>query len=400
MKQFQMFFALAIVFLAALATPLSASTELDRKQQPCSNKFITIRELRSGLIINTPLHGLIKITDPLLITLIQHPVIQRLKKIHQYGPSHFLKKDLLYGGKHYDDYTRYDHSISILLLYVIKNRPLSEQILALFHDASHGVFSHVVDFVFKSIEGKNYQDSVLSDFLEEHRIMDILREYNSDPNTTEQIPLDMFTQKPALDSIDYTITGAYFAGIISLSTAQELIAGLSYDKINNVWYFATESSAQLYAHAALEFSVINTGAAWNVFVYHNTAQAIKRAFTIELITKEEIKFDARDNEIWDRLLESKDPEIVGYMDNVLFNGQRCIPADGINTGKNTYTLKPKPRLADPVVKSGTEYVKLSAYSEEFKNLYQVVEKKLTDGWMVYLSKSVFNPFKKNIIYGV
>ena len=102
-------------------------------------------------IINDPVHGFIKINNPLILDLIDHPYFQRLKRIKQLGLSEFV-----YPGAHH---TRFHHALGAYFLMtkalnnlrlkgfeISENELESAQIAILLHDIGHGPFSHVLEF--------------------------------------------------------------------------------------------------------------------------------------------------------------------------------------------------------------------------------------------------------------
>lgn len=102
-------------------------------------------------IINDPIYGFIKINNPFLLKLIDHPYFQRLKRIKQLGLAEFV-----YPGAHH---TRFHHALGAMHLMdealnnlQAKGYPISEaereaaEIAILLHDIGHGPFSHVLEF--------------------------------------------------------------------------------------------------------------------------------------------------------------------------------------------------------------------------------------------------------------
>lgn len=73
--------------------------------------------------------------DEAFVSLMNAEPIQRLKKISQGGAIIIANRDL--------DHTRYDHSVSVMLLIKRLNGSLQEQIAGLLHDISHTAFSHL-----------------------------------------------------------------------------------------------------------------------------------------------------------------------------------------------------------------------------------------------------------------
>jgi len=102
-------------------------------------------------IINDPIYGFIKINNPLILELIDHPYFQRLKRIKQLGLAEFV-----YPGAHH---TRFHHALGAMHLmdqvldnlkakgYAISAEEREgAEIAILLHDIGHGPFSHVLEY--------------------------------------------------------------------------------------------------------------------------------------------------------------------------------------------------------------------------------------------------------------
>ena len=101
-------------------------------------------------IINDPVFGFLPITSPLLFDLLEHPWVQRLRRIRQLGLTY-----LVYPGA---NHTRFQHSLgaSYLMGQAIQSlqgkeipisgeEALSASIAILLHDIGHGPFSHALE---------------------------------------------------------------------------------------------------------------------------------------------------------------------------------------------------------------------------------------------------------------
>ena len=102
-------------------------------------------------IINDPIYGFIKINNPFILKLIDHPFVQRLKRIKQLGLAEFV-----YPGAHH---TRFHHALGAMHLmdealnnlkakgYSISDSEMeAAEIAILLHDIGHGPFSHVLEY--------------------------------------------------------------------------------------------------------------------------------------------------------------------------------------------------------------------------------------------------------------
>lgn len=102
-------------------------------------------------IINDPVYGFITIPDEFIFDLIEHPFVQRLRRIKQLGMTHYVYPGALH--------TRFHHVIGAmhLMLQAIQSiRRKGHEILPeeeraaliaiLLHDIGHGPFSHALEY--------------------------------------------------------------------------------------------------------------------------------------------------------------------------------------------------------------------------------------------------------------
>ena len=101
------------------------------------------------------LYGKQEIEKEVVEELIQTEPVQRLKGVHQAGPSPFFMDDK-------PPVTRFEHSLGVFFLLRKFDASLEEQIAGLLHDVPHTAFSHVADFVFEN-EGHEYHERFLEE---------------------------------------------------------------------------------------------------------------------------------------------------------------------------------------------------------------------------------------------
>ena len=94
-------------------------------------------------------YGEVVIEDPEILDLVACETFQRLRGIHQAGPSALPFP--------FKDVTRFEHSLGVFVLLRLLGAPLREQIAGLLHDVSHTAFSHAVDFVVTSHEQDHHE---------------------------------------------------------------------------------------------------------------------------------------------------------------------------------------------------------------------------------------------------
>lgn len=176
------------------------------------------------MIITDKIYGRFEITEPVLIELLKSPAVLRLKKISQHGVP----------GKYYGSsgYSRYNHSLGVMLVLRRLGASLEEQVAGLIHDASHLAFSHVADWVFADgHKGKeDYHDLSHDQFIRKTEIPQILSRYGLDterilnennfPLLENQLPdicadrLD-YTLQEIYRSADKKVVGKYLNGVIN-----------------------------------------------------------------------------------------------------------------------------------------------------------------------------------------
>jgi hypothetical protein len=94
-------------------------------------------------------YGTVAVEDPKILDLIGCDTFQRLRGIHQAGPSALPFP--------FKNVTRFEHSLGVFVLLRLLGAPPREQIAGLLHDVSHTAFSHAVDFVVTSHEQDHHE---------------------------------------------------------------------------------------------------------------------------------------------------------------------------------------------------------------------------------------------------
>ena len=122
--------------------------------------------------INDIVYGEEEINEPVLIELINSKPLQRLKGISQQGlPKEYCHRPI---------FSRYEHSLGVMIILRRLGANLNEQIAGLMHDVSHTAFSHVTELLFGDPIKDDYQDKNHLKFIENSEIPNILKKYNLD----------------------------------------------------------------------------------------------------------------------------------------------------------------------------------------------------------------------------
>lgn len=324
-------------------------------------------------------YGLITIDDPLTCELILSPAFQRLKEIHQYGVVHFVTPT--------EPYSRYDHSIGVYYLLRKIGASYEEQVAGLLHDVSHTVFSHVGDYVFRnnSNEG-SYQDDIHLWYLKESGLEDILNKHGHSGEKVchhrkDFVALDQPLPHLCADRFEYNLQGGLLRGLISQDDFNGILDKLSYE--NGRWFIEDLSLAEKLGNCSLVMTETLWGSAWEALIYRYAADALKRAFAIDLVTFHEFHFST-DRLVWNKLKESHDAHIRSCVENMIgiHDHFTLVPI-----GQEDILIKLKFRGIDPWVKTAEGKFLLTEKSTSYACNYQNVNQTMVAGWPIkFLTK--------------
>ncbi len=169
-------------------------------------------------IINDPVFGFITIQSDLVFDLLEHPWIQRLRRIKQLGLS-----NLVYPGA---NHSRFEHTIGAIHLMrqaiaslKLKGHQITDEeadavtIAILLHDIGHGPFSHVLENTLVEI---NHEE--LSSIL----IKELNRQFNNQLSQALEIFENRYHKKFLhqlvsgqldMDRLDYLARDSFFTGV-------------------------------------------------------------------------------------------------------------------------------------------------------------------------------------------
>jgi uncharacterized protein len=176
-------------------------------------------ELNKRKILNDPVYGFITISHELIFDLIEHPLMQRMRRIQQLGLS-----NLVYPGA---QHTRFHHALGAVHLMSkaiqtlrSKGQDISEAeaeaatAAILLHDIGHGPFSHALETAIVSHVG--HEDISLL----------IMQELNKELHGRLDLAIQIFTGQYSkqflcnlvsgqldVDRLDYLIRDSYFTGV-------------------------------------------------------------------------------------------------------------------------------------------------------------------------------------------
>lgn len=314
--------------------------------------------------------GKICIDEPIVEKIIKSSAMQRLKYIDQSGTLYYLG--------YMPKYSRYDHSLGVYALLKKYNVDSKEQIAGLLHDVSHTVFSHVADILFKDFsQDVSYQDDIHEWFLEKMNMQPLLNEVGlsiQEISLTKNNFLALDQELPALcaDRIEYLLHTGLILGKITKEDINFIIKNLKYEK--NKWFFVDIEAAKKIGFLSLYLTEELYGAPWNYVLYFWSAEFLKRALTLKLITLDDIHF-GYDEQVLKKVIECED-KIIQCLFNKIKN-----PSKHYKVIKERYDVlaKPKFRGVNPLIYVNEKWILLSHIDKQFKKKFDNVKRKIQSG---------------------
>jgi len=306
------------------------------------------------MFIPHKIYGRFNITEPVLIELIKSPALQRLKGINQHGAQYFHKS---YFGK----FTRYQHSIGVMLLLRKFDAGLNEQIAGLLHDISHTAFSHVIDRVFGRELKQDYQDSKLTQAFELQGVNKILKKHGIKPKTI--LNFSAFTllenELPDLcaDRIDYTLQDQFGQKYFKYSPKRILDKLIVY---RGKFVFSEKKAAAQFARLLLKLNDKMWCNPWQSALFVSLADIIRLGLAKKIINKKDLFTTNR--EVVKKLKSSNDVEIIKK-----FRLLKNLKVKIVPRKSSDLCLKSKFRAVDPEILINGQLVRLSKIDHKYKS---------------------------------
>jgi len=296
------------------------------------------------MIINDRVYGKVNVTSDCAIELIKSKSLQRLKGISQHGvPDDYY---------HINYYSRYEHSVGVMILLKLLGASEEEQIAGLLHDVSHTAFSHVIDWVFSDGKTENYQDEHHKSFVLQSDIPDILVQHGYKTNRIVNYHLFGLLEReiPDLcaDRVDYSLRE------FPLSKINICVPALT--TFNNKIVFKNKASAQIFADQFLKQQMNNWGGVEAIVRYGIFSNLLKLAIEKKIIIDSDFWQD--DKFVVDKLINSNN-KIINATLLILKKKPLKYSAKGIET------VHKKFRYVDPLFLSGKKLIRLSRADKKF-----------------------------------
>lgn len=330
-------------------------------------------------------YGSFDIEEPVIHELINDNYFQRLHKVRQYGPRHFVIKP--------ESYTRYDHSIGVMILLRRFGASLEEQVAGLLHDVSHTVFSHVGDFLFNrnndtycKENGIAYQDEIHYEFLKSSSLKNILEKHNFSVErigSEKELFKGLEQELPDIcaDRLEYNLQGAYVHGILTIKEINEILDHIRYE--NDQWYFTSVQMAKKFSEIPLKLMLENWSSPEGMVVYDLISQVLMIGINKKALTNDDIHYGT-DDIIWEKLFTIEDEEIKCLM-NKIVNWKQYIKLENSASDKSCW-YKPKFRGVNPFVMLDNKFSRLTDLDESFASKYYTTKSIITSGWHIKVRK--------------
>ncbi len=310
------------------------------------------------IYIEDRIYGKFYITSPVILDLIHSKPVQRLRKISQMGPP-----DKYY---HVKGYSRYKHSVGVMLLLKHLGASEEEQIAGLLHDISHTAFSHVIDWVFGYGHKEDFQDNQHVDFFLKTEVKDILKKYGFNPLKVSQNKnyslLDNELPNLCADRIDYSIKE------FPRKIAKICFANLTAN--NNKIVFNNKKIAKLFAINFLTRQKVHWGGYEAVVRYFLFSRVLKFALDNKLINLTD--FNRDEDYILNKIESIKDKKIIKILKTLQKKDLSKLP-------KSKIIFQKKFRYVDPLFLEKGKLYRLSEIDSGFKKIIEKVKKENQKG---------------------
>ncbi len=304
-------------------------------------------------------YGEEEIIEPVLVDLINSRSLQRLKGISQFGvPDEYYHKK---------NFSRYEHSLGVLILLRRLGADLNEQVAGLLHDVSHTAFSHVVDWFIGDPTKEDYQDKNHLDFIKKSELPFILKKYDIDYEEVSGLQnfslLDTDAPSLCVDRIDYALRE--LKEDLGLEFVKKIFANLN--NVSGQVVFFDEDVARLFADNYMLLQREHWSGEQAKARYHLLSEVLRIGVDKKIISMEDLM--KTDSEVIGLLLQSNNQAILRRLD-LLKKGFNIVESSqGIE-------LKKKFRYIDPEVLHGDSIKPLSKLSQDYFNFIEDQKKDL------------------------
>ncbi|WP_176728803.1 HD domain-containing protein [Thermogemmatispora onikobensis] len=319
-------------------------------------------------LVRDPLLGEQRLSEPVLLAVLDSAPLRRLKGVHQAGASYLVR-----AGR---DTTRYEHSLGVMLLIRHLGGGLEEQLAGLLHDVSHTAFSHVADYLFACFD-EDYHERHLRQVIEHSDLPALLRSFGLDLGQILAFEHWPLLEQPApelcADRVDYTLRDLWHAGYLTQAEVEGFLQALRVHEGRIV--VAGQKAAIWFARQYVRLVTDLFMHPLEMFADYQLAQALRLALDEGLLRETDLFLE--DAGLLARLRQSAHPAIT-----------RCLSL--LRPGLEVVEVSPdqpfeiyarvKPRMVDPLVLlEDGRLVRCSALDGDLAALQQAVLHKAKRG---------------------
>lgn len=320
------------------------------------------------MTINDRVYGDQEVNDQVLLDLLGSKPLVRIQKINQAGASSYALK--------WQNITRYEHCVGVMLLLKMFGASLEEQIAGLLHDVPHTAFSHTIDHVFES-EDHTYHEKFLEKIVLNSEIPSILKKHGFDIGKILDIKSYSLLEKeiPDLcaDRIDY-----FLRHLKADPRFKDVDTGVYLEHLK-VWEneFALDDKKVAYDYTQnyLKANKLSWASAYEIGAFMLMAQSIKIALERGIIEEKDLFLN--DRELYEKLTSSANSEIMKRLK--LLNHSLKVTEDSSNY---QLEVRGKLRFIDPKVIEDRQVKRVSEIYPEFKQFLENYKKTITAGYKI------------------
>ncbi|MBI4143937.1 HD domain-containing protein [Candidatus Woesearchaeota archaeon] len=312
--------------------------------------------------VGDKLYGTVLVSEPVLVELLNCNAVQRLRGVNQNGlPAEFSK---------FPSFSRFEHSVGVMLLLKQLGASVEEQIAGLCHDVSHPAFSHVIDWVFGlGTHGlEDLQDDNHSWFVSKTEIPSILQKHGfsvSIVNNFKQFSLlEKSIPDVCADRVDYALREMMLWA--NSSAVNHCLGSLCV--VDNCIVFSSKSAALDFSRAFLKMQVENWGSADSMLKYLCFAKVLQLALQRGYISMQDLY--TVDDVVLQKLAVCNDEAVLKELSAM---------RNGVALSNGSIHLVKKFRYVDPLFYDNGVLVRLSCAVPSFAGEIEVARKKNREG---------------------
>ncbi len=258
-------------------------------------------------LINDPIYGFIQFPYDILYDIIDHPYIQRLRRISQMGLSH-----LVYPGA---VHTRFHHTLGALHLMtqaiqslrskgieITEEEAIATSIGILLHDIGHGPFSHALEYELIQVSHEYVSIQFMKVLEEEYGAPITLAIEIFENRYPKHFLHQLISSQLDMDRLDYLSRDSFFTGVVEGVIGYDRIIKMLHVKHNEL---VVEEKG---IHSVEKFLVARRIMYWQVYL-HKTSVSAESLLTKWIRTvKNEVKNKNQD------VIQKLSPRLLHFLE--------------------------------------------------------------------------------------